>query len=49
MKRTAREEAFFVQNLEAAGDGGKGKEMESGKKILVILKLKDPFCSDWLR
>lgn len=36
MKRTAREEAFFVQNLEAAGDGGKGKEMESGKKILVI-------------
>ena len=36
MKRTAREEAFFVQNLEAAGEGGKGKEMESGKKILVI-------------
>ena len=36
VKRTAREEAFFVQNLEAAGDGGKGKEMESGKKILVI-------------
>lgn len=36
MKRTAREEAFFVQNLEASGDGGKGKEMESGKKILVI-------------
>ena len=36
MKRTVREEAFFVQNLEAAGDGGKGKEMESGKKILVI-------------